>query len=169
LIKSKFPNLQVVATTHSPLLVAGMARDEVRIAQRAPDGGRDVFIVEPPLAFEGMRADQILTSPLFGLATTRSGAARKEIDEYAELLGKATKNEAQVRRFNLLKDRLQPILAVGETSAERRVEDAVRQVLDNLTTAENLVQPPGANVTEQDALEVKRQLAKILGREDHVA
>ena len=78
LVKKRFPNLQIIATTHSPLLVAGMGRDEVRIVFRSDEDRSKLNIIEPPLEFEGMRADQILTSPLFGLATTRGSGTRRE-------------------------------------------------------------------------------------------
>jgi hypothetical protein len=106
-----------------------------------------------------MRSDQILTSPLFGLATTRSRGVRKDIDRYSELLGKSDLTEDEERELLELRGRLRPVLAVGETPVERRVEQAVEKALDELS--------PAALVSEADPkiqLEIKRQLAEVLGK-----
>jgi hypothetical protein len=158
-LKKHFPTLQMIATTHSPLVVAGMKRCEVLVACRAEEEPTSIEVAPPPLDFEGMRSDQILTSPLFGLATTRSRGVRKDIDRYSELLGKSDLTEDEERELLELRERLRPVLAVGETPVERRVEQAVEKALDELS--------PAALVSEADPkiqLEIKRQLAEVLGK-----
>ena len=67
LVTKHFKAVQMIATTHSPLVVAGLRAEDILIAHRDP--------LEPSLLkvvraseeadISGMRADQILTSPLF--------------------------------------------------------------------------------------------------------
>lgn len=62
------PNLQFVLTTHSPLVVGSLHRENVRIVRRTAQG---TVVEAAPLEVFGLSADQILTSEYFGLATTR--------------------------------------------------------------------------------------------------
>ena len=89
IIRDSFKNLQIVATSHSPLLVAGMKASEVFIASRDFDDPAVVSVTSAPNEFEGLRADQILTSPLFGLVTTRSDQTRQDVRTYSEAQGQA--------------------------------------------------------------------------------
>lgn len=160
-LKKHFPALQIVATTHSPLVVAGMQRQEVLVAYRVEDDPQAIEVVRPPLDFDGMRADQILTSPLFGLATTRSRGVRKDIDRYSELLGMRDKSPEEEAEIAALRERLRPILTVGETPVERKVEQAVHEALEDLSPAVLL-----SKADPKVQLEIKRQLAQVLGREE---
>lgn len=164
LLKDRFPALQVVATTHSPLVVAGMNAGEVKIVIRESEDPSTISILPPPVEFSGMRADQILTSPLFGLLTTRSRGVRRDIDRYSVLLGNLSRTEAEEQEFQGLRAKLNPVLAVGETKLERRVEEAVEAAMSQLTP-EKLIGEAIEHKPVQVTLEIKRQLAELFGRE----
>ena len=69
-LKQLFPNVQFIATTHSPLIVAGRSRHEILIFRRQPKT-KEIIVNRPTHDFRGLRADQILTSPAFGLVGAR--------------------------------------------------------------------------------------------------
>jgi hypothetical protein len=60
-----FPQVQFIATSHSPLVVGGLEPDEVYRFDRNADGR--VLVTQPEIALKGMGAAGLLTSPLFGL------------------------------------------------------------------------------------------------------
>ena len=62
-----FPNVQFIATTHSPLIVSGLAIEEIKCLTRDPDGTIRLTPLDDYIP--SARADQILTSPAFGLKT----------------------------------------------------------------------------------------------------
>src|ERR1044071_1946114 len=67
LIRRHFPNVQLIASTHSPLVVGSVPEGCLIQLQRV-EGGivPDVFSE----GFVGWRSDQILTGPAFELLTT---------------------------------------------------------------------------------------------------
>ncbi|MFO1497988.1 MAG: SIR2 family protein [Verrucomicrobiota bacterium] len=81
-LKAVFPNLQVIASTHSPLIVAGMSVEEITRLERSPEGKVVIRAVEADMTMG--RADQLLTSGLFGLPTTMD--ENPQLQEYHELL-----------------------------------------------------------------------------------
>jgi energy-coupling factor transporter ATP-binding protein EcfA2 len=87
LIKSLFPNLQVFATTHSPLIIGSMEKNEIYHLRR-----REGIVSVERLTFspKGWRADQILTSSGFELPTTVSPEGVKLRESYGEALAKAS-------------------------------------------------------------------------------
>ena len=128
LLKEHFPKLQVVATTHSPLLAGALDPEHVLIASRDPET-RAASIHRSSLDTEGMPADQILTSPLFGLATTRTRG--DTIDRYVELLGKeGVRSEEEEEEFESLKERVERLLSFGASEFERKVTVSVTKAVE---------------------------------------
>jgi energy-coupling factor transporter ATP-binding protein EcfA2 len=168
LLKEKFPKLQIIATTHSPLLVAGMKASEVWVVSRDMDT-KQVEVNHAPIEFEGMRADQILTSSVFGLTTTRSMDTKRDIDRYAELNGKSSSDLSEDEKTELgkLKAKLNKILQVRETPVARKVEVAVQQTLKEMARPRELVKATDEQqITPEVAIEIKRQLAEIFTSEE---
>ena len=154
-LKKHFPAAQIIATTHSPLVVAGLDREEVMIARRDERGVP--FFDPAPLDFKEMRADQILTSPLFGLVTTRSSGAVSEINRYSALIGKADLDERERAERDDLHAKLSSSLKIGETELERRVESALVQTLDTETDARTV----HGRLDHAHRLELKRQIESL--------
>lgn len=59
----------IIMTTHDPLVIAGLEREQVQIMRRDVDSGR-IFAELPEQAPRGMGVEAILTSELFGLRST---------------------------------------------------------------------------------------------------
>ena len=87
-LKSHFPNVQFVVTTHSPLVAA--AADGGRIYHLPQVGSGDPFRLSPE-DYEAVIAgkpDEILLTPAFGLTHTRSPRAVRARERHAFLISK---------------------------------------------------------------------------------
>jgi hypothetical protein len=94
-LRELFPNIQFIVTSHSPFVAQDARRkDKIIVLQRDAGG---VTASTSAGFVSGWRADQILTSNLFGLKRTRDAsveAARRELDDArAEVAGDLTKDE----------------------------------------------------------------------------
>jgi hypothetical protein len=155
LIRENFPKLQLLAATHSPLVVADMDAEDVLIARRDAEQ-EPIRIERAPMSFEGLRADQILTSPLFGLATTRGSGTRRDIARYSKLLGKKERSSDEEEEFKTLRARLNRTLKSGETEHARRVEEEVERTLASMYGADDAAKKlHEAGVSE---LEIRQRL-----------
>ena len=159
LLKEQFPQIQFIATSHSPLCAIGTTdlRDEE--CQLMLLLQEDTFVdaiskLKPP---RDSRADQVLTSYLFGLETSGDNAIRRDIVRYLNL-GAIKRTSEEEDEFISLQNRLNNILGQGETALERKVAAAVKEVLErepNLTDLNRQVLD----------YEVKFQLKELFGNE----
>lgn len=133
-LRQTFPKIQFVVTTHSPLVAASAKEGELFVLKR----DEDHVAIEPVSSVQGWRADQILTSDLFGLDTTRDPETERYLARYDELLALRTgkkwdTNLAQEldQLENILRQKLPP---PGETPAQRqlqqKMEDFINQTLE---------------------------------------
>jgi predicted ATP-binding protein involved in virulence len=125
-----FPNVQFIATTHSPLIVGGMEPQQIIRFARDEDDNVVTYTVSEEMTIG--RADQILSSDLFGLGSTIKlhPKLQKLMDEYHDLLGNDERDEKEESRFRevreILKDRIPP---VAETPAEQKAMRLVRALV----------------------------------------
>ncbi len=151
-LRKQFPQMQIISTTHTPLVAAGVGdiQSSMLIRLKATDKQTVEGEILDKRALRGKRADQIL-SEVFELFTSRSLGSQDDLARYAELQAKErTPDEEQ--ELKQLSEQLQQSLVFGENSFEQEVERAVTQVLE-----ERLRQPP----SELLGLEVKRQLREV--------
>jgi len=123
-----FPNVQFIATTHSPLIVGGMTPNQVFRFARDEDGK----VVRLPVEAEMIvgRADQLLTGDLFGLGTTIDSATQEKMGRYAALLGKSLRSEEEDQEFQRLQGILQARIPMsGETPVARRAQELLKSLL----------------------------------------
>jgi hypothetical protein len=79
-------------------------------------------------------------------------------------LGREVKNETEQARFEELRTELERWLVVAETPAQRKVETAVRETLEEMDLSEFAVGATSPEELPPDLkLELKRQLAEFLG------
>ncbi len=145
-LQALFPNIQFIASTHSPLIIGGMQPHEiVRLCR--DEGGRVRRLEIDPDMMLG-RTDQILTTSLFGLKTTLDTTTQGHIVEYLPLLGQTGRRPHEERRFqelrHILRTRIPPI---HENLDERRAAVAERARLTRL-------------VAELDSAEAQRPVRK---------
>jgi len=156
LLSDQFPNLQFIATTHSPLCAIGTANlpadkcSLVLLAQE-DDHVRGYDKLLPP---HGRRADQVLTSYLFGLDTSGDNKTKAEIQKYSYLAGKKRSSDEEAE-YKTLFAILESKLGTQETDLEQFVSEAI---------SETLRKNPETNKYNDKSLdfEIKRQLNDLL-------
>lgn len=113
-LKQVFPNVQFIASTHSPLIVGGLDTPEVDrfVAQ---NGKVSVLDVAQELTVG--RTDQILTSPLFGLTSARGQRSGELLDRYADLAAKDELTAGEEEEFTDLARVLRVAIPTDEEQA----------------------------------------------------
>jgi len=133
-VRTIFPNLQFIVSSHSPFIAQDMRSEDKIIVLRRE--GEKIVSREDAGFVKGWRVDQILTSYLFDLETTRDNSIALKEQEYQLLLDlQATQGLSAEQRVRLdeLKEWLQENRsAPGETLAENEVYDAAQTLIDLL-------------------------------------
>jgi AAA domain, putative AbiEii toxin, Type IV TA system/AAA domain/SIR2-like domain len=127
-LRETFPGLQLLATTHSPLIVSNTASGELHHLRR--DGDR---IVPERIHehFGGWRADQILTGPAFDLDTTMDRATAAKLEEYRQLQSAPPQTDFQWRRIEELASELDKTMpSPEETPTQREASRLLEEWLD---------------------------------------
>jgi energy-coupling factor transporter ATP-binding protein EcfA2 len=129
LLRQQFPQLQVIASTHSPLVV-GSTQDGVVVHLDREDGQVVTTILDEQ-SFAGWRSDQILTSPAFELPTTRDRHTQALLEEHARLTAGGEVDEQNRPRVEQLTQELRGLLPPPqETPIARQAASLVREALD---------------------------------------
>lgn len=158
LLSQSFPHIQFIATTQAPLIATGTATLPegccrlFRLAN-SENGVEMVSGLGPP---RGLRADQVLTSELFGLLATTSDDAVQKIERYAALSSKFTLTESECKEVRDLQADLYRTFDSAETPLQCQVEEAITKAFRELAT--------GSEVDESVMkLEMRRQLRELCG------
>lgn len=103
LLTSDEKNCQFIMTSHNPLTISALQRNQVRIVCNEPDGR--VSATAPYTDPRGMGFTATLTE-IFGLPTTLDEETQKLVDERNILAQVQTKTDEQAEQLILLNDRL---------------------------------------------------------------
>lgn len=127
----QFPHIQFITTTHSPLVAAGSAdlgeNSQLIALQFQKDHVEDIKNLP---SLKGMRADQVLTSKVFGLATAISGNTGAEMVRFKELFLKNKLSKDERKEFVSLRKLLEKEMPeAGETAEERQTQREIRELL----------------------------------------
>jgi len=143
LSRTHFPKVQYLATSHSPLLAANLAQEELFVAKRMlaedSDGTEYLMATIEPAEVDphGLRADQILTSPLFDLMTSRSLRFQADAKRYDQLFITPARTPAEESEFAQLRELMKSAYTDGETLAQRQAvterHNAVQARLESIT------------------------------------
>ena len=150
-LQNTFPNVQFIVSTHSPLLLNGLKKEQVHILSNDSAGQR--IATNPDEDIIGLGANEILTK-IFGLSTTMDNEFIKMNEEYTLLFRKKSENinlnASEIEKFQYLSKklshlRLDPTLQittedpittlVKEELANRNVK---KSFVKNLKSTENL-------------------------------
>lgn len=129
-LTERFPNTQFIATAHSPLVVQAAANANLAVLRREGD---HVVIDNDVDEIRGWRVDQILTSDLFGLKSSRSPEFENLFERKQQLLAKTkltTKEKAELAQVNAAIEEL----PTGATAQDVKDMALLRKVLDTLKT-----------------------------------
>lgn len=77
-LASELPNIQFIATSHSPLLVGSLEWMNIIVMESGPKQSSVAKRINMPV--HGLDADQVLLTDFFGMATTRSSSRTKELN-----------------------------------------------------------------------------------------
>jgi uncharacterized protein (TIGR02646 family) len=138
LLRSTFPRVQFIATTHDPLCLHGLREGEVALLRRSEDRGVYALHRELP-SVEGLAVDQILTSEHFGLHSTRDPQVEALLNEYYRLLTERDRSPRQQHRLERVRSALDSYKLLGATRRERlalEAADAFLAVQAQLPSAE---------------------------------
>jgi predicted ATP-binding protein involved in virulence len=128
LARRHFPNVQVIASSHSPLLAGAVERDELRIVERDLD--TEEMRADPPREdLSGQKVEDILTSSLFSLRTTRSPDAEAIIKRYFVLFEKLSPTNDEERELAELGEKLEA-LNYGPTRHQKRANDKLKERIE---------------------------------------
>ena len=124
-LKESFPNVQIFASTHSPMMVAGLRMGQVHLLNRDDTGmvtwsrnERDVV---------GWTADEIYRT-FMGVGDPTDERTASHVQELRRLRGKGTLTSAEEQRMQQLRELVnQDLLARGSLNAQRERFDAVMQ------------------------------------------
>jgi predicted ATP-binding protein involved in virulence len=97
-LSTHFPNTQFIVTAHSPLMVQSVINANLVVLIRE---GNHVRIENTPEFLDGWRVDQILTSDLFGLPSTRGERIDNLIKERQKLLQRNRTKEEESKLIEL--------------------------------------------------------------------
>ncbi len=134
-LRTWFPNIQFIFTTHSPITVLGASEDAVFFKLYKENGETKVMPYNE-LRVANMRVDQILTSPFFGLENARP----KYLDEFMkirkEILTKSNPTESDLIRLKKYEDHY-GTLPTGETIDEIETKALITEMLNDLQNDQN--------------------------------
>jgi uncharacterized protein (TIGR02646 family) len=143
-LRSVFPHLQFVATTHDPLCLRGTQKGEIHLLKRDDDAITIEQIDVPP----GLDADEILTGSWFGLDTTLDPKVEADLLRYRSLrLSGASPGSAEVAE---LEKRLEGMLGpyFGTSLGRVMVEAAGELVAEQAERARR--KPTGARMSKDE-------------------
>lgn len=121
-LRRAMPQVQFIFTTHDPLCLRGMLHGEVHVLVRGERGQVHEMTGLPNV--RGMRAEQLLTSEFFGLASTSDPDVARELDELAlSAPSGSSKEEVQARRFS---SQSSAFMLIGDTPTRQVVNEALR-------------------------------------------
>ncbi len=156
-LRNAFPAMQFLVTTHEPLCLRGLDEGEVAVLQR---DGRKVIVQDDVPSPSGLRVDQLLTSPLFGLYSTIDPELDGKFMIYYALLAKRDEelSAAQRRQRDTLRAELSSVGILGST----RRDQLIYEVIDQYLAREPALHDAQQRNTLRDA--TKRKVAELWKR-----
>ncbi|WP_163003521.1 AAA family ATPase [Pseudomonas viridiflava] len=171
-LREVFPRLQFIATSHEPLTLRGLDRDEVAVLKRSLAGSVKIITAETDdlPSPRHMTVGQLLTSDYFGLHSAEDLEVDMLFEEYYGLLAARERSTAEETRLDELREELESGRQLGLTERERLVFEAAdayiaermakRHALPEQIRigAQNRLQQLWANLDETSETESPRQL-----------
>lgn len=149
-LKEIFPNVQFIATTHSPLLIRGMPFQQVTRFVRDEKGRVSMPRIEPDMTYG--YTDQLLTSLLFGLPSELDDTTERKKKRYYELFQKEDRTGFEAE-YEFLKQELMIRIPPRSASYEEKHEEQLKQadLLEQMAEKLKQVSPQGGEVLKNRA------------------
>lgn len=129
-LKSRFPRMQFIVATHSPFITQAADEGGLYVLRQSEREADRVEVYQDEESVRGWRVDQILTSELFGLETTRAPEVEAQLKRYDTLLTqraqqRLTQEEAaELAHIEATLDHTLP--PPGETTAQRELHQRLQ-------------------------------------------
>lgn len=153
-LRQVFPRMCFVVTTHDPLCLKGLHDDEIVILHRSPR--HDVVATANMPSVETLKTDDILTSELFSLGSSRSTGTAVTVARLSKLGGKPFRTPEEEEEYQHLRAELTATFAGALTTEQREVALVVASVMRHLRIG---TRP--SRIPPQVAAEIRRQIAAI--------
>ncbi len=127
-----FPNVQFIATAHSPLMAQSSLGRNLAVVQWQDDC---VKIENDPFVIKSWRLDQLVTSDLFGLNSARSPEVEKNHKRRSELLEKSKLSPQERAELNKL-NRMVIKMPTAESPEDDSVMEIIRRAAAGLSSRE---------------------------------
>jgi internalin A len=161
LLHQQFPGIQFIGTSHSPMCALGTTALPESVTEIVRLRQMDNCVEATPLAVpKSQRADQVLTSPLFGLFSASGFDVSADIEHYAKLASLEERSNAEQAEFNELGERLESILGPFRSELERRIDGAVREAMHK--ELEDVVKS-GKMTNKALDLQIRHRIRNFLG------
>jgi predicted ATPase len=118
-LRTAFPNVQFLASTHDPLCLRGLVDREILSLRRGEDD--ELLYTDDLPSPKTMRVDQLLTSPFFGLYSTLDPDTERDLERYYDLLALDTRTSEQEDELKNLRGRVGQEGVLGDTPREQAV------------------------------------------------
>ena len=123
-----FPSTQFIATSHSPLIVQIANNSKLNLLSKHED---EVRIEDHSDVPSKLRVDQILTSLLFRVPSSRSPDVQGLFDERVKLLDKTDRTEEDENRLAEIEQEID-VLPVAHDPEDRAAMELIRQFAASL-------------------------------------
>ncbi|MBX9402339.1 AAA family ATPase [Lysobacter sp. BMK333-48F3] len=158
-LRRAMPRVQFVVSAHDALCLRGMRDGEVHVLYRDEDDR--IRAREDLPNIELLRTDQLLTSDIFGLASTARPETEAALNRYAYLLGLPEPRAEEALERRRLGAALQA-LPRGDTPAEQLIGEATERYIEGRRRGSAIER----GAMREDALdEIVRRLERHLGVE----
>jgi hypothetical protein len=126
-LSDHFPNVQFIATAHSPLMVQSALEANFAVL-KFEDGS--VHVINEPVDVDGWRVDQILTSEFFGMQSARGPEYAKLFRRRTELIGKGKLTASERKELSTITMRMSdfPTTDDPEEIEERKI---IKQIISD--------------------------------------
>lgn len=116
ILRETFPNTQFIFTTHDPLIIGSLLKEQVRIFT---EFNGNIEAVQPEIDPKGLGVAGILTSELFGLASTLDKKTLNILDRRNELISKQDDSELSNEEKIELNEIFQYLNSLGINTTDR--------------------------------------------------
>lgn len=151
---------QVIISTHDPIVIGGLKKEQVTIFSRNENG---ILTKQPEIDLKGMGVAALLTSELFGLSSTLDPETQEKINKKRELMYKQEKSDNDLIEIQRLADELGS-LDFTKTTRDPLYGKFLKAVYSREMYQKKVLTP--AEVIEQEN-EVKKILKEISEEEGY--
>lgn len=156
-IRKRFKHLSFVATTHNPLSLLGAEPKEIYVLrpreverQGKTERNIEAFQVDLP---KGIRADQVLTGPWFGLESTLDADTLKLIERHRALLRRSDA-EALAERAKVEEELRNRMGSFADTAVERLALSVAAELMEEERKA-------SGELTNEDRERIRERMKRI--------